>query len=191
MEHSWIPPGLYDEHCVHRLPCVASRWADVHLNTTDQSRSTSPLVPHLWIAGCRLADGDVTDDRDTWCWICVNSTQKLSGWLWHSLITQCTSILQAVKQETFETLLLAHLLRRWANISPVLGYCVVFDATLNVGQHHRRRANINPAVVQSIVTVPPACMHSQHKVLIRTECLLAITGDAGPTFNKYWVSVGL
>ena len=41
-------------------------------------------------------------------------------------------------------LLLAHRLRRWANISPVLGYCVVFDATMNVGQHHRRRANINP-----------------------------------------------
>ena len=43
----------------------------------------------LWIAGCPLADGDVTDDRDPWCWICVNATQKLSGWLWHSLITQC------------------------------------------------------------------------------------------------------
>ena len=39
-------------------------------------------------------------------------------------------------------LLLAHRLRRWANISPVLGYHVVFVATLNVGQHHRRRANI-------------------------------------------------
>ena len=34
-----------------------------------------------------------------------------------------------------------------ANISPVLGYRVVFDATLNVGQHHRRRAIINPAFV--------------------------------------------
>ena len=44
-------------------------------------------------------------------------------------------------------LLLAHRLRRWANISPVLGYCVVFDATLNVGQRHRRQANINPAFV--------------------------------------------
>ena len=32
-------------------------------------------------------------------------------------------------------------------ISPVLGYRVVFDATLNVGQPHRRRANINPAFV--------------------------------------------
>ena len=50
-------------------------------------------------------------------------------------------------------LLLAHRLRRWANISPVLGYRVVFDATLNVGQRHRRRANINPALVQSIVPV--------------------------------------
>ena len=40
-------------------------------------------------------------------------------------------------------LLLAHRLRRWTNISPVLGYCVAFDATLDVGQRHRRRANIN------------------------------------------------
>ena len=41
-------------------------------------------------------------------------------------------------------LLLAHRLRRWPNISPVLGSRVVFGATLNVGQRHRRRANINP-----------------------------------------------
>ena len=87
----FIPSGLYDEHCVHKFPCVGSGWAGVHLNTTGQSRSTSPLVPDLWIAGCWLADGDVTDDRDPWCWICVNATQKLSGWLWHSLIAQCNS----------------------------------------------------------------------------------------------------
>ena len=46
-------------------------------------------MPDLWIAGCWLADGDVTDDRDPWCWICVNATQNFSGWLWHSLIAQC------------------------------------------------------------------------------------------------------
>ena len=89
MEHSWIPSGLYDEHCVHKFPCVGSGWAGVHLNTTGQSRSTSPLVPDLWIAGCWLADGDVTDDRDPWCWICVDATQNLSGWLWNSRIAQC------------------------------------------------------------------------------------------------------
>ena len=45
-------------------------------------------------------------------------------------------------------------MRRWpngelllANINPVLGYRFVFDATLNVGQRHRRRANINQAFV--------------------------------------------
>ena len=54
-------------------------------------------------------------------------------------------------------LLLAHRLRRSTTISPVLSYRVVFDATLNVGQRHRRRANINPPLVQSIVTVPPTC----------------------------------
>ena len=42
-------------------------------------------------------------------------------------------------------LMLARHLRRWANVSPVLGYRVVFGATLNVCQRHRRRANINPA----------------------------------------------
>ena len=40
-------------------------------------------------------------------------------------------------------LMLALRLRRWANISPVLGYPVVLGATLNVGQRHRRRTNIN------------------------------------------------
>ena len=53
-------------------------------------------------------------------------------------------------------LMLAHRLRRYPNISPVLGYRVVFGAMLNVGQSKRRRANINPALVQSIVLVPPA-----------------------------------
>ena len=50
-------------------------------------------------------------------------------------------------------LLLAHHLRYWANISPVLGYRVVFDATLNVGQRHWQQANINPGFVQSIVLI--------------------------------------
>ena len=44
-------------------------------------------------------------------------------------------------------LLLANPLQCWADISSVLGYPVLFDATLNVGQRHRRRANINPAFV--------------------------------------------
>ena len=46
--------------------------------------------------------------------------------------------------------MLAHRLRRWPNISPVLGYRVVLGDTLNVGQRHRRRANINPALDQSM-----------------------------------------
>ena len=98
------------------------------------------------------------------------------------------SIMPAVKHET---LMLAHRLRRWANISPVLGYPVMFGATLNVGQRHRRRANINPALVQSIVPVPPACRYCQHEVLTRAEWILASTGDAGSTFNRHWVSVCL
>ena len=54
--------------------------------------------------------------------------------------------------------MLAHRLRRWANISPVLGYRDVFGATLNVGQRRRRRANINLALIPSIVTV----LYRQH-----------------------------
>ena len=61
-------------------------------------------------------------------------------------------------------LMLAHHLRRWPSISPVLGYSVVFGTLLNVGQRHRRRANINPALVQSIVLV-----YCQHEVLTRAE----------------------
>ena len=49
-------------------------------------------------------------------------------------------------------LLLADRRRRWANISPLLGYLVVFDATLNGGQRHRQRANINPASSSSYFT---------------------------------------
>ena len=53
---------------------------------------------------------------------------------------------------------------------PVLGYRVVFDATLNVGQRHRLRANINPAFVQSIVGY-----YSHHEVglLTKVEWILA------------------
>ena len=38
-------------------------------------------------------------------------------------------------------LMLVHHLRRWASFSPVLGYRVVFGATLNLGQRHKRQAN--------------------------------------------------
>ena len=80
-------------------------------------------------------------------------------------------------------LMLAHRLWGWANISPVFGYCVVFSVTLNVGQRHRRRANINPALVQSIVPVPPACQYRQHEVLTRAEWILASAG-IGQIFRK-------
>ena len=53
--------------------------------------------------------------------------------------------MQAVKHET--------LTQFRAIVGLVLGYGVVFDATLNVGQRHRRQANINPAFVQSIARV--------------------------------------
>ena len=67
--------------------------------------------------------------------------------------------------------------RRWPNAGLMLAHRL-FVATLNVGQRHRRRANINPALVQSIVPVPPACRYCQHEVLTRAEWILASTGDA-------------
>ena len=85
-------------------------------------------------------------------------------------------------------LLLAHRLRRWASIRTVLGYRVVFDATLNVGQRHRQKTNINPAFVQALWGY-----YSQHEVglLTTVEWILAITGDAGPTFTRHLVGVRL
>ena len=65
----------------------------------------------------------------------------------------CLSCRRSNTRRWPNAVLLAHSLRRWANISPVLGYRVMFDATRNVGQRHRRRANINPPIVQSIVLV--------------------------------------
>ena len=62
---------------------------------------------------------------------------------------------------------------------------------LNMGQRHRPQANINPALVQIIVPVPPACRYRQHEVLIRAEWILAYTGEADPTFKRHWVGVGL
>ena len=67
----------------------------------------------------------------------------------------------------------------------------MFCATLNVCQHHRQWANINPALVQSIMPVPTACRNCQHEVLTRAEWILASTSSVGPTFNRHWVSVGL
>ena len=45
---------------------------------------------------------------------------------------------------------------------PTLGYCVVFDATLNVGQRHRRRANINPG---------PMAQHSVEGLFIERKAV--------------------
>ena len=35
------------------------------------------------------------------------------------------------------------------------------------------------------------CQYRQNEVLTRTEWVLAGTGNAGPTFNRHWVGVGL
>ena len=102
--------------------------------------------------------------------------------------------------------MLAHCPRRWANISPVLGYRVVFGATLDVRQHHRQWTNINPALVQSIIPVPTACRYCQHKVLTRAEWILASTSGLYsrpavsttrpawtqlPANTRCWTSAGL
>ena len=100
-------------------------------------------------------------------------------------------------------LLLAHRLWRSASISPVLGYRVVFDATLNVGQRHRRPANINPALVQSIVTVPPTFIYvacdrpGRHEAFARCWYSVGPQSAAqtyilgGSALCRHWVDVYL
>ena len=59
-----------------------------------------------------------------------------------------------------------------------------------MGQHHRWRANINPALVQSIVparTMPPACRYQQNKVLTRTEW---IYWPAPATLTQHLTDIG-
>ena len=97
-------------------------------------------------------------------------------------------IMQAVKHET-----LTQCFDGEPTLAHYSGYRVMFGATLNVGQRHRRQASNNPALVQSIEPVSSACRYRQHEVglLTRVEWILASTGDAGPTFNRHWAGVGL
>ena len=85
---------------------------------------------------------------------------------------------------------------------------------LNVGQRHRRRANINPALVQSMYWIglngycpAPATLaqhstaigsvsactlwthHSQQKALSSVEWLMARSGDDGPVLIRHWFDV--
>ena len=66
--------------------------------------------------------------------------------------------------------MLVHRLRRWDNISPVLGYRDVFDATLNVGQRHRQRANINPVFV-FFLNRPKSLKNKQKTATRQTDTL--------------------
>ena len=88
-------------------------------------------------------------------------------------------------------IMLTHRLQSWANISPVLRYSVVFGVTLNVGQRHRRRANITELWFKA------SCQYRQHsgtacmKYWLGPNGYWACTSDAGPTFNRHWVVVSL
>ena len=117
-------------------------------------------------------------------WVCVVSLSLIH-------FSPALSILQVVKHRCWLNagLMLVYGLQRWLNISPVLGYRVVFGATLNMGQRHRRQGNINPALVQSIMPVLPACRYRQHEVLTRTEWIQAGTSDVSPTFNRHWLVI--
>ena len=84
-------------------------------------------------------------------------------------------------------LMLAHRLRRWAIIIPVLGYRVVFSATLNVGQRHRQWANINPVLVQSIMP------YRQHASTSSMKYWLGLNGcwQAPATLAQHWTDFGI
>ena len=57
---------------------------------------------------------------------------------------------------------------------PVLGYRVMFDDTLNVGQRHRRRANINPAFVFDLNR--PTNLKNKQKTAARQALVLTNVG---------------
>ena len=87
--------------------------------------------------------------------------------------------------------MLAHRLRRWANISPVLVYCVVFIATLNVGAGVTCGGSSLTQLWLKACAGTASMPGRQHEVLTRAEWILASTDDAGPTFKRHWVCVGL
>ena len=127
---------------------------------------------------------------ETCCFTCVRSVLSVSLCLWVSHSFRSNTFYgeggQTPDAYPNAGLMLAHLRRLWVNSSPALAYRVVPGATLNMGS-----VTVNPALVQSIVLVPPACWYRQHEVLTRAEWILASTGDAGPTFNRHWFGVGL
>ena len=83
-------------------------------------------------------------------------------------------------------IMLAHRLRRWAKISPVLGYCVLFRpswmwASITDG---------GPTLTH-IWLKASRQQYSHHEVglLTTVEWIIASTGDAGPLFNRHWGGV--
>ena len=95
------------------------------------------------------------------------------------------SILQAVKKRRWPNagLLLAHRLLRSDNISPALGHHVMFDATLNVGQRHRR----GPTLTQ--LWFKASWPYRQHA---GTFCMYVAYDRPGRhgAFTRCWYSVG-
>ena len=57
---------------------------------------------------------------------------------------------------------------------------------VNVGQHHKRRANINPALVQSIVTVPPTCRYILYVCTKRSPGVAIVLAHS----LRHWMGVG-
>ena len=130
--------------------------------------------------------------NNVWSFVSVHSLRlscRRSNTPWLCCVSAFSpSFPQAAKHET--------LTQRRAIVGPpsttlsqhqaVLVYHIVFDATLNVGQRHRRRANINPALVPSIVTVTQA--RSIRPVLV--QCWPTVCG-AGSVLYRRWVDVYL
>ena len=86
-------------------------------------------------------------------------------------------------------LLLAYHLWRWANISPVLVYRTVFDATLNVGQRHRWRDNISPALDQTMCRYMLLRKPIIDPLCVGVTCISQMPGHCvwrWPTFKRHW-----
>ena len=117
-------------------------------------------------------------------WVCAVSLPFIS--LQHFL--SCKQL--NTRRRPNAGLMLAHRLRRWPNISPVLGYRVVFGAMLNVSQRHRRWANINPALVQYSKASSWNILYSRPCVSV--TCISPMPGYCvrrWPTFKRHWGGV--
>ena len=155
------------------------RWPDTGLMLAPVCNAGPALNRHWFNASCLLSLG-----LSVCAVMSLSPFISLQGFLWYRRSN--------TRRWPNAWLMLAHRLRDWANISPVLGYRVVFGqrwlwVSVTVG---------GPTLTQlwfkaSWLYYTASMQVQQNEVLTSTEWILANIGDAGPLFNRHWVGVGL